>query len=768
MITVLLIWAIQHGFSGFCPFFTEFICFRLFLTINLIYMYLGLCCLLCATVSVDFYSNFFDSCKKRILSNKTATLIYSIRSIMNMNPSPFKNYKQLLTVGFISLAAFSTSQAQTITNLFELETSIGVHKSFSVVDVNEQALDIVIKDSVRHGSNHIEYYGELDESSQTLVTLEFKDKDFSGEIINRNTQVTSTLSLTLAGQFTIHSESLNEDQCDVPIESETSSTPHSSIYPMYPLVSPPSPTLTLPIAPSGFMELESKSDAPGVVLLDVDGHTLNEPWWTGQFGVQNMPAVNLSDNERYAIYLTIKEDFAPINVNVTLSESVFNSYPSDMRTRVIVSNESFTPSTTGYARIGGFDNQTSSVCFINGFSNNNLAYKVAEVCSHEVGHSLGLRHDGAVGANATDYYRGHGTGTILSRLWGPLMGSTYSTDVSHFSNGDYLNPNNTEDDFTIMTSATYNLGYRTDLAGSEVGTAANLEVEADGSVLPSKNEGVIELRSDVDVFSFVTSGGNVDLTVASAAYKPNLDIEVQLLDDSGNILLTSDPAGISDATISTNLTAGTYNLRIDGVGYLSASNGYSDYGSRGYYYISGTIANDGSVSSLAQSSSVIVSSSSIETSSSSTNSNSCDTVPRCVEDISGNWNGGDQCQFENQIWEANYWTLNNPTTEPSAWTFIEDCQIVLSSSADLSSETTVEIQELQVVELKFEIQDQGIMVDSPDIQTIRVFNSVGQEIQTLSVNQPGFYAWGSQVNSGVYHLQILGSGNSIAQTMRLP
>lgn len=678
---------------------------------------------------------------------------------------PISLSKHLSSLCALTFSFVSMTSASPINNLFDLEASIAVGESLELSDINGQVVDLVVTDSVRHNHSHVEYYGNLKSANQTLVVLEFKDNGFSGEIIQREAQTTSKISLTLAGEFELTTEGLDEEQCEPSPESGITTTNET---PLYPLVSPPSPTLTLPIAPSGFMNLESKSDAPGVVLIDVDGHTLNEPWWTGQFGIQNMPAVNLSDNERYAIYLTIKEDFAPINVNVTLSESVFNSYPTDMRTRVIVSNQSFTPSSTGYARIGGFDNQTSSVCFINDFSSNNLAYKVAEVCSHEVGHSLGLRHDGAVGSNATDYYRGHGNGTILSRLWGPLMGSTYSTDISHFSNGDYLNPNNTEDDFSIMTSGTYNLGYRADLAGSDVGSATNLEVEADGSVLASKNEGVIELRSDVDVFSFTTSGGDVNFTVASASYKPNLDIEIQLLDNSGSTLLTSDPAGISDAIISTNLAAGTYYLRVDGVGYLSVSNGYSDYGSRGYYYISGSIANDGSVSSVTQSSSVIVSSSSIETSSSSASNNSCNSVPRCVEDIQGNWSGGDQCQFNDQIWEANYWTLNNPTTEPSAWTFVEDCQVVVSSSADLSSEATVGIEDIQVVELKFEIQDQGIMVDSPDIQFIRIFNSVGQEIQNISVNQQGFYAWNSQVNSGVFHLQVLGSGNSIAQTVRLP
>ena len=69
----------------------------------------------------------------------------------------------------------------------------------------------------------------------------------------------------------------------------------------------------------------------------------------------------------------------------------------------------------------------------------------AEAISHEVGHNLGLSHDGVTGGAA--YYQGQGSGATG---WAPIMGVGYYKQLVQWSKGEYANSNNTQDDIQII------------------------------------------------------------------------------------------------------------------------------------------------------------------------------------------------------------------------------------------------------------------------------------------------------------------------------
>jgi PKD repeat protein len=101
--------------------------------------------------------------------------------------------------------------------------------------------------------------------------------------------------------------------------------------------------------------------------------------------------------------------------------------------------------------------------------------------------------------------------------------------------------------------------------------------------------GTIETRTDVDVFRLDTGAGAISLSVLSPAGEPDLHVRAELLNSNGQILqLTESISG--NIAFNADLSAGTYYLRLTGVGYGDPkTTGYSNYASLGNYVITGTL-----------------------------------------------------------------------------------------------------------------------------------------------------------------------------------
>ncbi|MCA2778027.1 MAG: pre-peptidase C-terminal domain-containing protein [Microcystis sp. M136S2] len=166
------------------------------------------------------------------------------------------------------------------------------------------------------------------------------------------------------------------------------------------------------------------------------------------------------------------------------------------------------------------------------------------------------------------------------------MGAGYYRNLTQWSKGQYLAANNTEDDLAIITTKN-GFGYRVDDTGNTLATAKALTVS--GTAVSSS--GIIERNTDVDFFSFTTAAGPISLTVTPSNRGPNLDILAELYNASGVLVASSNPADFLAASISATVGAGTYYLKVDGVGKGDPlGTGYTDYGSLGQYAITGSIS----------------------------------------------------------------------------------------------------------------------------------------------------------------------------------
>ncbi|MDJ0690378.1 MAG: Calx-beta domain-containing protein [Xenococcaceae cyanobacterium MO_188.B32] len=347
--------------------------------------------------------------------------------------------------------------------------------------------------------------------------------------------------------------------------------------------------------------LHSNPGAKHVIYLDFDGHITTNTSWNSYTNLNQIvtPAYDFDGNTSFfsdteltqiqSIWQRVAEDFIPFDVNVTTEEVDLealrrtNNSDTEWGVRIVIGGDnSWLGGGGGVAYLDSFNwsSDTPAFVFEDNLANGNEKY-TAEAISHEAGHSLGLEHDGN---SSTAYYTGHGSG---STGWAPIMGVGYYQELSQWSQGEYNDANNTEDDLTIITTKN-GFGYRTDDHGDTNGNATPMMFS--GSSV--SGNGIISQNNDYDVFSFFTGTGEVNLNILSAERGANLDILGQLYDSSGMLVAASNPTESLDANFSLNLVAGQYYLHVTGTGKDGA---YSDYGSLGQYSIAGSVvvtAND--------------------------------------------------------------------------------------------------------------------------------------------------------------------------------
>ena len=363
-------------------------------------------------------------------------------------------------------------------------------------------------------------------------------------------------------------------------------------------------------------QLHSRPGAPNVVYLDFNGHTFSNTAWGSGATYQALAFSADADRSTFSsseraqivdIWHRVAEDLAPFDIDVTTQEPA--SFGARTGRVLITEDQDATgqamPSAgaggVAYVDVFGRSNYASYYSPALVYADNlgpNVATYIAEASSHEFGHNLGLSHDGTA---SVSYYGGLGSGLVS---WAPIMGNSYSNNVTEWSKGEYPGANQLQDDVAIIGTK---LGYRADDHGNGIASGSTLVVAGDGTVdasnpeldpynLLPQNKGVINSVADVDVFTFTSGAGPLSLAVTpawDAFYRAttrrgaNLDVQVELLDNNGAVLASSDPTTDTQASVATSVAAGTYHLRISGVG--NAVTPYSDYASLGQYFINGSV-----------------------------------------------------------------------------------------------------------------------------------------------------------------------------------
>ncbi|MBA2380777.1 MAG: pre-peptidase C-terminal domain-containing protein [Chloroflexi bacterium] len=345
---------------------------------------------------------------------------------------------------------------------------------------------------------------------------------------------------------------------------------------------------TPPYATSQTFALHSRPNATLKIYLDFTGHTTAGTRWNQEFTggrAFTTPAFDLdgsrstlSSDEHAAIqltYLSVREDFAPFNVDVTTQDPGLGALTysgagdTTWGTRVVIGPNTWYPSQAGgVAYVGTFGSSIDTPVYV--FANGIVSTKfVAEASSHETGHSLNLTHDGTTAGE--EYYAGHGS-------WAPIMGNSYGRPISQWSAGEYTGANNQQNDLNVLG---YYLGWLSDDIAGGTGTSATLPVG-------TNRYGVINFTNDVDAFKF-SLGASRSITISTwnstGPVDPNLNMRLVLRNSAGTVLATSSPTDSTTARMTVTLAAGTYYAYVKGVGEGTASTGWTAYDSLGFYGI---------------------------------------------------------------------------------------------------------------------------------------------------------------------------------------
>lgn len=337
--------------------------------------------------------------------------------------------------------------------------------------------------------------------------------------------------------------------------------------------------------------LNSLPSAPlqKTIYLDFDGHYVLTANWNNGNPINCAPA-GMTDAQITEVFNRVAEDFRPFDLNVTTDSTRFLSAPLLKRIRIIITPTSaWRPGVGGVAWIGSFTWGDDTPAFV---FNDRLPVGgpvspklVAEASSHESGHTLALSHQSKYGANCfvpdEVYHSGFGTGPTS---WAPVMGNSYSRNMTGWNNGATNWDCNDLQDNLFMMTAQNEIDYRTD-DYTEV-------LDATATILGSgtiNRSGIITTETDKDAFRIVLGqNSNVNLQIKPYSVGinddgANLDVKVILYNNAGATIRTYDPMNGMSVTMDTILNAGTYYIRVDGTG----NNNASEYGSLGSYTITG-------------------------------------------------------------------------------------------------------------------------------------------------------------------------------------
>ncbi len=296
------------------------------------------------------------------------------------------------------------------------------------------------------------------------------------------------------------------------------------------------------------------------------------------------PLNGVTKENMYRAWQSVADQFSMLNLNVTTNRAVYDAAKSAnvLRTGIInfVNQDG-----RSNAPVHSFGTTAAGTLYRNPASGWDYGYGIGMTAAHEIGHEMGMLHDG--GAGDGEYFGG-----IAAFQWCPIMGNywrggSWANQLFTWSKGEYSGASNKEDDFYNMT-----VGENVPYVADDNPNGKPLLFGSAGSIDPARNWGQIERNTDSDAFTFtLKSNGTLNLRIDPIEYLRMLDVDATLYNAAGAVVARSNLAVNRSAEfVNLALSAGSYKLVIQGGAEGTPANGFSKYSSIGYYAMKGTLS----------------------------------------------------------------------------------------------------------------------------------------------------------------------------------
>ncbi|KAF6250327.1 hypothetical protein COO60DRAFT_1706134 [Scenedesmus sp. NREL 46B-D3] len=335
--------------------------------------------------------------------------------------------------------------------------------------------------------------------------------------------------------------------------------------------------------------LSSRPEAVKKIWLDFRGGTISGSVWNdaSRPNVVVPPYSTDADTASFTITELSNIDYSMFNVDVTTINQIAAGTANQNYMRVSIGGSSsmLGMSAGGVAYVGVFGRSDKyyhpAFVFANELGRG-FPKHVWEAVSHEVGHTMGLSHDGRKKADGTvEAYYGGANG------WAPIMGVGYSQPLSQWSKGEYQGSNQQQDDLAVIAGK---LSYAPARNGNSLATAAALVPTISAGTATATVTGIVAQTAATDMFKLQANAGTMSFSVsvltAWGSYgRSNLDAAVKVLDASGRqVASVQNTNGLAVTGTAALPSAGTYYVAVSGSGSGDPlTTGYSAYASLGQF-----------------------------------------------------------------------------------------------------------------------------------------------------------------------------------------